>query len=182
MPGRSDAEFSNAGVRSNLLIVLVCCLGVISLLVGVAGFVVHHMIKGPESPYQVGFSTVGDSCSKDQDSRIKGLVLDRSNGELLYCSLVPGIGGEPAGSGGRFTGEETSRVIRYAKSLAAKDGLSEQDEEAVKALATRIGRTHGYEPPSLPERLAGAVGPYGVGTGLVLLVGLGLWGHYVREG
>lgn len=36
MPGRSDAEFSNAGVRSNLLIVLVCCLGVISLLVGVA--------------------------------------------------------------------------------------------------------------------------------------------------
>ncbi|WP_314177733.1 hypothetical protein [Streptomyces winkii] len=180
-PGTSDARPGDAERRSNLIIVAVFCLGVVALLVGAAGFLVHHMIKGPESPYQVAFSTVGDSCEKDRESRIKGLVLARDTGELLYCSAVPGIGGSPAGSGGKFTGEETARVIRLAQSLASNGGVSDEDEAAVERLATKIGRAHGYEPPSLAERLTDAAGPYGIGTGLVLLIGLGLWGHYTEQ-
>ncbi|QPP10280.1 hypothetical protein G4Z16_31985 [Streptomyces bathyalis] len=153
----------------------------VALLIGAVGFLVHYMIKTPASPYQVAFSTVGEACSKDPDSGIKGLVLDRKSGELLYCGLVPGIGGSPAGSGGKFTGAETARVIGLAKSLAAKDGVSGEDEDAVERLAADIGRGHGFEPPSLAERVTAAAGPYGLGTGLVLLIGLGLWGHYTQE-
>ncbi|WP_181765017.1 hypothetical protein [Streptomyces albidus (ex Kaewkla and Franco 2022)] len=135
------------------------------------------MIKGPEFPYGVGFSTKGESCGSGSDSSVRGLVLDRGTGELLYCGVVPGLSGTPAGKGGGFTGDETARVISLAKSRAAEGGLSEDDESAVTQLATDIGRSHGYAPPPLAERLTGSAGPYGIGVGLVLLVGLAVWGH-----
>lgn len=110
---------------------LTCCLGLLALLGGGASLLVHHMIKGPESPYEVGFSTKGEACGTGSGSGVRGLVLDRRSGDLLYCGAVPGIGGQPAGRGGKFTGEETARVIGRAQALAAGGGLSEDEEDTV---------------------------------------------------
>lgn len=188
MPGATEGARSrlSAEDRTALFSVIVCLLGIGGLLVGGVSLAVHHAIKGPESKYQVAFSTVGEACggsreSGKPDSGVKGLVLDREKGELLYCGLVPGVGGTPAGSGGAFTGEETARVTKLAISLAAEGGLSDGEEDAVERLAEKIGRKHGYEPPSLAERATGVAGWYGLGAGAVLLVGLGLWGHYTGE-
>ena len=164
----------------DLVVVVVCCLGLLALLGGGVSLVVHQVVKGPEFPYEVGFSTKGESCGagSGSDSGVRGLVLDRGTGELLYCGLVPGVGGDPAGSGGKFTGGETARVIELAESLAAEGGLSDDDEGAVTRLATTIGRDHGFEPPPLAERLTGTAGWWGIGVGLALLVGLAVWGRW----
>jgi hypothetical protein len=178
IPDGSDSQ-SEDSLPTNLFSALGCCLGVVALLVGGVSLIVHHAIKGPTSPYQVEFSSGGGVCAKDSDSDVKGFVLDEGTGEILYCKTVavPGAG-DPVGSGGQFTGEETGRVTKLAKSLAADDGLSDEDQQAVKGLAEEIGRKHGFEPPSLAERLTGTAGPYGLGGGLALLILLGVWAHY----
>jgi hypothetical protein len=178
IPDGSDSQ-SEDSLRTNLLIVLVCCLGVVAFLVGGVSLIVHHAIKGPAFPYQVEFSGAGGACDKDLDSDVKGFVLDEGTGEILYCKAVavPGAG-DPVGSGGQFTGEETGRVMKLAKSLAAQDGLSDEDQEAVTGLAEEIGRKHGHEPPSIAERLTGTVGLYGLAGGPALLILLGVWAHY----
>jgi hypothetical protein len=182
IPDGSDSQSGSQpedSLRTSLLIVLVGCVGVVAFLVGGVSLIVHHAIKGPTSPYQVEFSSGGGVCAKDSDSDVKGFVLDEGTGEILYCKAVavPGSG-DPVGSGGQFTGDETGRVTKLAKSLAAEGGLSDEDQQAVKGLAEEIGRKHGFEPPSTAERLTGTVGPYGLAGGPILLIGLGVWAHY----
>ncbi|MER5224727.1 hypothetical protein [Streptomyces flaveus] len=178
IPDGSDSQ-SEDSLRTDLLIALVGCLSVVAFLAGGVSLIVHHAIKGPTAPYQVEFSSAGGACDEDSDSDVKGFVLDEGTGEILYCRAVAGLGGgDPLGAGGQFTGDETARVVKLAKSLAAEDGLSDEDQQAVKGLAEEIGRKHGYEPPSLAERLTGTVGVYGLAGGLVLFIGLGVWLHY----
>lgn len=179
MPDGSDSR-SRDNRRAHLLVVCVGCLALVAVLVGGVSLVVHQVIKGPAFPYRVAFSQVGQACDADGDAKVKGLVLDRKTGEVLYCERVPGFGGVPAGSGGKFSGPEAVRVVALAESLASKDGLSEADQRAVERLANEIGQEHGYEPPTLAERMTGAVGPYGLGLGLVLFIALGLWAHYTE--
>lgn len=178
IPDGSDSE-SEDSFRTNLLSALGCCLAVVAILVGGVSLIVHHAIKGPTSPYQVEFSSSGGACDGDSDSDVKGFVLDERTGEILYCKAVAVPGpGDPVGAGGQFTGEETGRVTKLAKSLAAQDGLSDEDQQAVKGLAEEIGQKHGYEPPSTAERLTGTAGPYGLGGGLAVLILMGVWAHY----
>jgi len=167
--------------RANLLVVLVCGLGLAALLIGGVSLLVHKAVEGPSFPYQVAFSQVGTACNEEGESGIEGLVLDRETGEILYCQRLPGFGGVPAGTGGNFSGPETARVTALAKSLASEDGLSDADQREVERLATEIGRKHGYEPPTLTERVTGTVGPWGIGLGLALLIGLGLWAHFTED-
>ena len=165
--------------RGALLVAAVFGLAVTTLVAGGVSLVVHHAIKGPGWPYRVEFSSVGDACSGDVEDRPEGLVLDSASGELLYCAAVPGFGGRPAGSGGAFSGKETGEVVRLAQSLADGGGLSDAERDRVTHRAEEIGRRHGQEPPSVAVRVTGAVGPWGLGIGVALLVGLGVVGSLV---
>lgn len=170
MSESSDARFVDA-LRADRRLLTVLCLAVGSLLLGAVSLVVHHVIKAPASPYHVAFSTVGDGC--DRYSDVRGLVLDESSGEILYCGVVPGFASGPAGAPSEFTSEETIRVTDLAKSLASGGGLDDEEQGAVKQLAREIAQKHGYPPPTSAERVTWQFGGSSLAVGVLLFVGLG---------
>lgn len=159
-----------------------CCLGVLALLIGVVSLVVHHQVKEPGSPYRVSFSASGDACHGPSSADDATLILDERTGEVLYCSVLPKYGDKTRYEAvGAFNAEEVAQVSTLAQTLARRSGLSAADRDEVERRVTAIAREHGHEdhPPSWLERTTGTTGPYGLGVGLVLLVGLGLGASYL---
>ncbi len=192
-PGKSGSGAGDAGLGSNLLAAVGCCLPVLAVLVGGGSLAAHYLIKTPTSPYQVEFSTSGSVCDSGGDSDDAGdlddagdsdLILDEKSGEVLYCSVLPPIDvdGGRARARGAFSAEEVARVTDLSESLAADGRLGAADRDSVERLVAEIGREHGHHKtsPTLWERVTWKVGLYGLIGGLAALIALGLLAHYLE--
>ncbi|MEO3752057.1 hypothetical protein [Streptomyces sp. B6B3] len=189
----SGSRSGDAGLASNMLAVIGCCLPLLAVLVGGGSLVAHYLIRTPTSPYQVEFSTSGAVCGSDgpddsgssdgaEGAADAELVLDEETGEVLYCSVLPPIDVDGrARARGAFSAEEVARVTDLARSRAADGRLEEADRDAVERLVAEIGREHGETKtsPTPLERLTWTVGLYGLVGGLAALVLLGLVARYL---
>ncbi|MBS2531756.1 hypothetical protein KGQ20_03110 [Catenulispora sp. NF23] len=175
--------------RSAAVVLGGCCLGVLLVLIGSIGLVVHFATEKPQSPYRVTFAKAGDKCGSGAKSL---LILDQTSGDVLTCGLISFSDGGDA-SRSVFSAAEVQKITDLSKSLAGSDdsdsdagngstadtALSNADQQKVEHLAEDIGRRHGRPPtsPSTLDRVTGVGGVWFLAFGLALLLAQGLWGQ-----
>ncbi|WP_194898812.1 hypothetical protein [Catenulispora pinisilvae] len=172
-----------AAKRSAAVVLGGCCLGVLLVLIGGVGLVVHFATEKPQSPYRLTFAKAGDKCGSGAKSL---LILDQTSGDVLTCGLISFSDGDDA-SRGVFSAAEVQKITDLSKSLAGSAGngstadtaLSNADQQKVEHLAEDIGRQHGRPPtsPSTLDRVTGVGGVWFLAFGLALLLAQGLWGQ-----